>query len=319
MSRESYAEQQIPAKGSLDTPYPTSRKLVGVMGVHLTEMFVGEAEVVGDSATGLSAERSADIPAPGTLDYASSNAGDTTQTVTVYGLDGSNNVISETKTLNGTTTVHGAVSFTKVIAAVVSAAHAGTVTVKDTVIPTTLFSIATGTLTKGYLAENLAIGGGHVTVSIDTNVAGKALIVLGTDADGDPVSEYFSMTAAATPIEGAVDFETVTALLLGDIAAARTVSVTGVNAFLGGIPFEPAMVDVHDTAVPLEQRMMPTSSGTVNINLNTGAAAAANISVAEDDPDAGTFKVVLPRAVAPAKHVVHVVCYGIRNGGNGSL
>ena len=50
---------------------------------------------------GLDTQRTADIPAPGVLDYVSSNAGDTTQEITVYGLNGVAPV-SETVTLNGT-------------------------------------------------------------------------------------------------------------------------------------------------------------------------------------------------------------------------
>ncbi len=62
-----------------------------------------------------------------TLQYVSSNAGDTTQTVTTYGYDDYGVAMLETVTLNGTTIVQGVKAFKRVTRQAVSAACAGNV------------------------------------------------------------------------------------------------------------------------------------------------------------------------------------------------
>ena len=66
------------------------------------------------------------LDAPRNLTYVSSSAGDTTQTITVRGLDEFGNAMTEVKTLNGTTSVVGAKAFKTVISYQASAALAGT-------------------------------------------------------------------------------------------------------------------------------------------------------------------------------------------------
>lgn len=177
------------------------------------------------ATTGLSAQRSADIPAPGVTQVVSSNAGDTTQAVTTYGLSGGN-VVSETLALNGTTPVVGTQSFDTVLGCKMSAVALGTVTVKDTVIPTTLFSMTTGQTTRGYLATTNTPAAGAVTTTIDTNAADD-FVILGINSVGAPVSQKVDLTnAASVPVVGTTQFAAITALLLGDVAGARTVTIS---------------------------------------------------------------------------------------------
>jgi len=74
------------------------------------------------------------------LDYAralsivSSDASDTTQTITVTGYDLYNKLMVETIALNGTSTVNGKKAFKRVTGAVASAATAGTVILGTTII-----------------------------------------------------------------------------------------------------------------------------------------------------------------------------------------
>lgn len=63
------------------------------------------------------------------LRFASSNAGDTTQTVTVTGTDMYGQSMSETRTLNGTTAVNGTKAFYTVTAVTASAALTGNLSV----------------------------------------------------------------------------------------------------------------------------------------------------------------------------------------------
>lgn len=176
--------------------------------------------------TGLVTERAADIPATGVVRVESDNAGDTTQTVTIYGLDGSNNAVSETLTLNGTTEVVGTQSFAKVIAAQKSAATTGTITVEDTVLPTTLFTLAPGTLTRGlYVTTNMPVAD-DLFVTVDTDDA-TDLILIGRAASGALTLTRVDLTSAnTTPVEvTAYDGGSITAVALGDTAAARTVTL----------------------------------------------------------------------------------------------
>lgn len=70
-----------------------------------------------------------DIVTTDNVTIISSNAGDTTQTVTIYGRDSTGAIVSEVLNLNGTSRVVGAQNFERISKIVVSAAHAGTVTV----------------------------------------------------------------------------------------------------------------------------------------------------------------------------------------------
>lgn len=172
---------------------------------------------------GLTTERTADIAAPGVLEYLSSDAGDTTQTVTVYGLDASDLPVTETVSLTGTTVVTGTQSFAKVLGCVKSAATLGTVTVRSTV-PTTLFSMAAAILSRGVVLLTNAMAQGVVTLAIDTPVAGADVALFGLSASGAAVGQRFDVSAS--PVVGTVSFGTLQVLALGDIAGARTVTMS---------------------------------------------------------------------------------------------
>ena len=176
--------------------------------------------------TGLTTERTNDIPSAGVLDVASSAAGDTTQTITVYGLDGSDVPIKEAIALNGTTNVTGTVSFTKVLGCVLSAAAVGTVTVSDSPVTTTLFTLAPAALTKGVVLTTNTPVNGVVTVTIDTDDATDC-VVRGTNAAGTEIAERYDLTAAnTTPVVGTTTFAKITQLEIGDTAAARTITLS---------------------------------------------------------------------------------------------
>lgn len=175
---------------------------------------------------GLLAERTADIPAPGVLDVASDNAGDTTQTITVYGLDASDVPIKESIALNGTTNVTGSVSFTKVLGCVLDGVALGTVTVSDSPISASLFVLATTVLTRGVVLTTATPVNGVITVTIDTDDATDC-VIRGTNASGIEIAERIDLTAAnTTPVVGTTVFAKITQIELGDTAAARTVSIS---------------------------------------------------------------------------------------------
>jgi len=82
-----------------------------------------------------------------TVEVVSSNAGDTTQTVTITGRTAGGSITTDPISLNGTTPVSGAVTFETILKIVVSASHSGTITVRKATGDTTIVAIETGVLT----------------------------------------------------------------------------------------------------------------------------------------------------------------------------
>lgn len=91
-----------------------------------------------------------------TVEVVSSAAGDTTQTVTIYGRNAAGALISEVINLNGTTVANGATTFERVYRVVVSASHTGTITVRKATGDTTIVALATGLLDVQRLFYNVA-------------------------------------------------------------------------------------------------------------------------------------------------------------------
>lgn len=180
------------------------------------------------ASVGLDTERTADIAAPDTVQYLSDNAGDTTQSVTVYGLDGAGLIVSETRALNGVTVITGTQQFSSVLGCVKSAATVGTVTVRRTTGAPgpTLFSLAPATLTRGVVAmTNAPIVPASSTIAIDVGVATTFGAMVTTDAAGAEVLQKLDFTSnAAIPLTGAGT--RVKYIVLGDVPAARTVTLS---------------------------------------------------------------------------------------------
>jgi hypothetical protein len=194
---------------------------------------------------GLVAERAADIPAPGVVDVDSSSALDITQSVTVYGLDAGGNAISETIALTGTTNAQGNTAFTKVCGCRLSAACVGTITVSDFPVVTTLFTLAPATVTRGLVVATNMPAAGVATVSIDSDTAVDAILV-GRSASGALVQEAFDLTTGATtPVVGTSTFAYIDYIVLGDIAGARTVTVS-IDAVLTAHTSFPTVATVVD-------------------------------------------------------------------------
>lgn len=87
-----------------------------------------------------------DIDPAGLVEMLSSNAGDTTQTVTIHYLDETGTLLTEAKTLNGTTPVDFVDSMAAILKIVISAAHTGTVTIRKDGAGSTIVAIESGVL-----------------------------------------------------------------------------------------------------------------------------------------------------------------------------
>jgi hypothetical protein len=177
---------------------------------------------------GLAAEISAVAPGsfPNNVSVASSAGGDTTQTLTVYGLDALGAAQFEQLALNGTTAVPGTATWTKVLGAVLDGAAVGTVTLSDDPVVTTILTLAPAALTAGVVLTTNTPVNGVPTVTIDTDDA-HDVALFGESAAGVTVGEVFDMTAGnTTPVVGTVTMRKVTVMALGESPGARTVTFT---------------------------------------------------------------------------------------------
>lgn len=212
--------------------------------------------------TGLAAEVSAVAPAgfPSVVNVASSDGGDTTQSITIYGLDSGGSAQRETIALDGTTAVQGTLTWSKVLGAVLDAAAAGTVTVSDFPVVTTVLTLAPAALTAGVVLTTNTPVSGVLTVSIDVDTA-VDVAVFGTSAAGALVGEEFDMTAGnTTPVVGSQSFREIDVIALGEVAGARTITVS-CNA-------EVAATATFSTVQQLVDRLNSLSGFTANATVS---------------------------------------------------
>lgn len=168
-------------------------------------------------------------PANDGIEVLSASAADTTQTVTIIGTTtGTDAVVVETVTLNGTTPVATTkVDWGVILAVKKSAATAGTVTVRE--------ASADQTVTAGMTAAVLSKGVESVTAADQQayNVAPTAVAdgattkqigFGGTNSAGTQIYASKALNGA-TAVTSATAFKRVTEVYTGDLEAARTVTV----------------------------------------------------------------------------------------------
>jgi len=219
---------------------------------------------------GLDAQRTNDIPAPGVLNYVSSNAGDTTQQITVYGLNGVAPV-SETVTLNGVVNVIGTVTFSSVLGMRKSAATLGTVTISDDPITVTIFAATLAQATRGLqVITNSPIVPTSSTIAIDVVAAGVNLVVVTTNAAGAEVLQRVDgNVGGAQALTGAGT--RLTYLALGDTPAARTWTLAA------------RMFTASFGSYRTVQRMVDFLNGTLGLTANALAANPTSFLMSDAD------------------------------------
>lgn len=177
-----------------------------------------------DSA-GLDSEITAQPSGASLLTVVSANAADTTQQVVIYGLDGSAAAVSETLLLTGTTPKTGTQSFAKVCGARVVGTTAGVVTISDD-DPATILTIAAGANTESGLSVCNAVYAAGTIDAVADGATTKDLILVGLSATGATQLEKITLTGAVT-VNGAGVFSELQFIALGDVEAARTVTLSG--------------------------------------------------------------------------------------------
>ncbi|UCF48576.1 MAG: phage tail sheath subtilisin-like domain-containing protein [Myxococcales bacterium] len=211
--------------------------------------------------------------AQGPVRIVSSNSGDTNDVV-IYGLDASGNPVSETLTLTGTVAVDGSQVFGvgKVLGARAIGTTAGTVTISDQVIPTTIMTLAAGADQKKGLHYGTGMWVGNDVVSaVADGATTKDLILVGTSPTGTVILEKLTLTGAVA-VTGSADFASLTAIVTGEVEAARTVTLSAV-----AVQTTPSVHDTLQKAIDYfnaRQIVQTTVRGFVGVieTLDTGMA-----------------------------------------------
>lgn len=172
---------------------------------------------------GLDSDIGTQLGGDGTIQVVSANNADNSQTITVYGLDSGGDPISEELALNGTTPVPGTKTFSVVYGAKLDAATAGNVSVDPSGGGADILTLTAATTETGMvLGIAMFVANGKVTVVADGAETG-ALILEGTNTVGAVILEKLTMNGT-TPVVSTADFSKVTGIVLGNIAAARTIT-----------------------------------------------------------------------------------------------
>lgn len=157
----------------------------------------------------------------------SSNAGDTTQTATVYGLTVAGAVQTETLALNGTTPVPGTATWSKILGVALSAVALGTITVSAATEAVAAY-VFDGSASRyaGFLpVDRVAVDGSTVSV-VASGATTRTALVVGLNTAGAAQVEKFVLTGS-TPVAGASTWREITGVCLGHVETTRTVTVSG--------------------------------------------------------------------------------------------
>ena len=165
-------------------------------------------------------------PATDTVDVESSSALDVTQKVTLYGIDSSDDYITETLTLTGTTAVSTASALWKAVCGIsIDTACVGTMTVTENSVGATIKAIAAGTLIAGIVE----ITDGYAYNKKATIVASGAetgLVILTHEAtDGATETNLVAQMNGAVEVELATASYKITSWMVGNVATARNLDL----------------------------------------------------------------------------------------------
>lgn len=160
-----------------------------------------------------------------TLLVSSASGSDTTQQIIVYGLDASAAYQVETLNLNGSSSVAGTLTFSKVLGARIVGTTAGVVTLTDTT-PTTVLTIAAGANGDAGLALAASNYVGNTTITLVSDGAStKDVLLIGKSTSG--VTQYEKITlTGTTPITGSGNFSEINYWALGDVESAQTLTAS---------------------------------------------------------------------------------------------
>jgi hypothetical protein len=163
------------------------------------------------------------------VDVVSTSGSDVGQVVTVYGLDGTGTPQKETFVLNGTTAQVGSQVWGAgdVLGVAVTGTIVGTVTVEPTGGGAAIFSLAPAADPVKGLVRGVAMSAASLVTLVADGATVKDVIVVGTSSTGAQILEKITLTGAVA-VDGVGVFSNITAIVLGDVEAARTVTASAI-------------------------------------------------------------------------------------------
>lgn len=237
----------------------------------------------------------ANQPANDSVSVLSSAAGDTTQTVTVYGTtNGADTLVSETIALNGTAVVDSVKTDWGLILGVrLSASCAGTVTVEEASANADIITLTTTVLTKGIntVTAGQTVFNDRLVKLVASAASTKQIGLKGTDGDGNVIYDSQALAGTAQVLSNS-RFQTVTEVYGGDIENTVTGTISGSDAllvndnsaftssqipmnFTGGVlPGTETMVDVSNKILALEIQVAPSTANSANTTFTFRANVA---------------------------------------------
>jgi hypothetical protein len=161
------------------------------------------------------------------IEIVSSSGSDTAVKVKIYGVDESGDEIIEEVTTNGLSAVSTTDSFNSVHGARISSGTpVGTLTLRNLSGGTTILTLSAGSTTSGLgVASDMVVAGSAVSVVCDA-ANGRRLTIVGLGSDGAETSEALTLNGTTT-VAGSTLFTRIDYIAVGDVQAARTVTVSG--------------------------------------------------------------------------------------------
>jgi hypothetical protein len=171
------------------------------------------------------------LAAAGLVEVLSSSAGDVGQSVTIYGTNAANTAAQkETVTLNGVSVITTTLQFRRVLGVVITGTTTvGTVTVRAAPAGAAIITLGIGVMQKGaFKGEYMYVN--NVVASLVANGATvKQVLIFGKNAAGADAQEIVVLNGAV-PVATVGTYSQITAIVTGDVEAARTVTTSAVSA-----------------------------------------------------------------------------------------
>lgn len=228
-------------------------------------------------------------PANDIVEVVSSNAGDTTQTVTIIGTTtATNTVVVETVTLNGTTAVPTVkTDWGLVLAVKKSVATLGTVTVRK--------KTGAATITAGMTAAVLSVGVNTVSAAnqlaynrtlstVSDGATTKQIGFQGTNTSDAVIYDSKPLNGTTAVLSNS-SFRTVTEIYTGDVEVARTETVTTNGAWV----LTAGDITLTATGTSKSITLTPASGGQVLAGI--AGTTAAPVWSFLGDPDTGFYNI----------------------------
>jgi len=231
-------------------------------------------------------------PANDGVTVVSDAAGDTTQTITIIGTTtGTDTVVTEDIVLNGVVAVNSVkVNWGQILAAKLSAACAGTVTITETSGGLTITTIAPAATSKGVDTGSISCWN-RIPYVVASGASTKQIGLKGTDSTGATIYDSQALTGATSLLMNSA-FVTVTEYYIGDLESTRTATITaqagvGIATITGTSANGNVTVDPQGTGafVVSGKVGIEGSSPTVPLDVNVTNPSGGNVARFKSNAD----------------------------------